>query len=58
MNVLEASDVTKSFREGRGEEVRVLSGASLALARGEVVALEGPSGSGKTKRLTRRWYSR
>ncbi|MEA2693092.1 MAG: putative transport system ATP-binding protein [Acidobacteriota bacterium] len=52
MNVLEASDVTKSFREGRGEEVRVLSGASLALARGEVVALEGPSGSGKTTFLS------
>jgi len=52
MNVLEASDVTKSFREGRGEEVRVLSGASLALARGEIVALEGPSGSGKTTFLS------
>jgi putative ABC transport system ATP-binding protein len=52
MSVLEAVDVSKSFREGRGEEVRVLSGASLSLARGEVVALEGPSGSGKTTFLS------
>lgn len=52
MNVLDAADVTKSFREGRGEEVRVLSGASLSLGRGEVVALEGPSGSGKTTFLS------
>jgi len=52
MTVLEAQGVAKSFREGRGEEVRVLSGASLTLARGEVVALEGPSGSGKTTFLS------
>jgi putative ABC transport system ATP-binding protein len=52
MNVLDAAEVTKSFREGRGEEVRVLSGASLSLGRGEVVALEGPSGSGKTTFLS------
>ncbi len=52
MSVLEAVAVTKSFREGRGEEVRVLSGASLTLEKGEVVALEGPSGSGKTTFLS------
>jgi putative ABC transport system ATP-binding protein len=51
MNVLEASEVTKIFREGR-ETVSVLNGASLALERGEVVALEGPSGSGKTTFLS------
>jgi len=52
MTVLEAQGVAKSFREGKGEEVRVLSGASLSLAKGEVVALEGPSGSGKTTFLS------
>jgi ABC-type nitrate/sulfonate/bicarbonate transport system ATPase subunit len=41
------ADVTKVYRRGT-QEVHALSGVSLAIAKGEFVAVMGRSGSGKT----------
>jgi putative ABC transport system ATP-binding protein len=50
--MIELSEITKVFNEGKHSEYRALSGISLAIEARKVTALKGPSGSGKTTLLT------
>jgi lipoprotein-releasing system ATP-binding protein len=49
--VLRLSALEKVYNRGRRNEVAVLKGADLSLARGEIVALVAPSGAGKSTLL-------
>ena len=44
---LELAGIEKAYNRGMASEVVVLRGATLEVARGEVVALVAPSGAGK-----------
>ncbi len=49
--VLAAFDLHKRFSEGLAQEVNVLRGVNLTVARGETLAVVGASGSGKSTLL-------
>jgi lipoprotein-releasing system ATP-binding protein len=49
--MLELSGIGKGYNRGKPSEVLVLRGASLSVAKGEVVALVAPSGAGKSTLL-------
>ena len=48
---LSISGITKGYNHGKPNEVSVLQGADLDVAKGEVVALVAPSGAGKSTLL-------
>ena len=46
--VLQVKDLTKHFRQGRGETVKAVDRVSFSVHKNEVVGLLGPNGAGKT----------
>lgn len=48
---IEITDITKNYLQGKNQ-IQVLSGVTLDVATGEVIALLGKSGSGKTTMLS------
>src|SRR5262245_31478513 len=49
--VLEARDLRKSFRSGRGPRVPAVDGIDLRVGRGQIFGFLGPNGAGKTTAL-------
>ncbi|MCH8882403.1 MAG: ABC transporter ATP-binding protein [SAR324 cluster bacterium] len=45
---IQVSDLHKSYRDGEGNILQILRGASLSVAKGDTVAITGASGAGKS----------
>ncbi|KAB2330037.1 ABC transporter ATP-binding protein [Bacillus mesophilum] len=50
-NILEASEMTKIVKLGKGNEIHILKDINLTVEKGEFVSVMGPSGSGKSTLL-------
>lgn len=50
-NILDLQNISKSYNAGKSNEINVLSGVDLTIAKGEVVGLIAPSGAGKSTLL-------
>lgn len=47
-NILEVTDLTKTFHQKNGSEVRAVKGISFPVQRGEIFGFLGPNGAGKS----------